>query len=136
MGGRADAPRPLIWRGASKNDFMPFPQTVQREMGFCPRRLRLQRSGRQRAERKPSRKCLPRGYTVRYVDAVDVLHAFQKKSKKGIATPKAEVDIVKKRLKDLIAKGEATMTKIPAAKDPARNVWLQLGLLRRKGSSQ
>ena len=41
-------------------------------------------------------------YTVRYADAVYVLHAFQKKSKKGIATPKAEVDLIEKRLKDLI----------------------------------
>jgi phage-related protein len=41
-------------------------------------------------------------YTVRYVDAVYVLHAFQKKSKKGIATPQAEIDLIEKRLKDLI----------------------------------
>ena len=38
-------------------------------------------------------------YTVRFVEVVYVLHAFQKKAKKGIATPKAEVDLVKKRLK-------------------------------------
>jgi phage-related protein len=46
-------------------------------------------------------------YTVRYADAVYVLHAFQKKSKKGIATPKAEIDLVEKRLKDLIKEREA-----------------------------
>ena len=40
-------------------------------------------------------------YTVRYADAVYVLHAFQKKSKKGIRTPKADVDLIEKRLKDL-----------------------------------
>ena len=45
-------------------------------------------------------------YTVRYVDAVYVLHAFQKKSKKGIATPKAEIDLIEKRLKDLIKEME------------------------------
>jgi predicted XRE-type DNA-binding protein len=56
-----------------------------------------------------------------------VLHAFQKKSKKGIATPKAEIALIEKRLKDLIKEKEGTMTKIPAARDPARNVWLQLG---------
>ena len=33
-------------------------------------------------------------YTVRYADAVYVLHAFQKKSKKGIVTPKAEIDLI------------------------------------------
>lgn len=38
-------------------------------------------------------------YTVKFSDLVYVLHAFQKKSKKGIATPKAEIDLVKMRLK-------------------------------------
>ena len=33
-------------------------------------------------------------YMVRYADAVYVLHAFQKKSKKGISTPKAEIDLI------------------------------------------
>jgi phage-related protein len=45
-------------------------------------------------------------YTVRCADAIYVLHAFQKKSKKGIATPKAEIDLVEKRLKDLIKEKE------------------------------
>ena len=43
---------------------------------------------------------------MRYADAVYVLHAFQKKSKKGIATPKAEIDLVERRLKDLIREKE------------------------------
>ena len=38
-------------------------------------------------------------YTVNFSDVVYVLHTFQKKSKKGKATPKAEMDLVKKRLK-------------------------------------
>jgi len=37
-------------------------------------------------------------YTVRFQDAVYVLHAFQKKSKRGIATPQRELDLVKQRL--------------------------------------
>ena len=36
-------------------------------------------------------------YTVRFADAVYVLHAFQKKSKRGIATPKHEVDLIRQR---------------------------------------
>lgn len=36
-------------------------------------------------------------YTVRFADAVYVLHAFQKKSKRGIATPKHEVDLIRRR---------------------------------------
>ena len=38
-------------------------------------------------------------YTVRFAGAVYVLHAFQKKSKRGIATPKAELDLIKQRFK-------------------------------------
>lgn len=37
-------------------------------------------------------------YTVKFPESVYVLHAFQKKSKKGIATPRAEIDLIKKRL--------------------------------------
>ena len=38
-------------------------------------------------------------YTVRFKDAIYVLHAFQKKSKRGIATPKKEMAVVKQRLR-------------------------------------
>ncbi len=38
-------------------------------------------------------------YTVRFADAVYVLRAFQKKSKSGIATPKAEIELIKTRLR-------------------------------------
>jgi phage-related protein len=113
---KVDEPRPLIWRGASKADFMAFPRTVQREMGYA---LFLAQMG----ERHPTRvktlgafggatvievkeshdgNAYRAVYTVRYADAIYVLHAFQKKSKKGIATPKAEMDLIEKRLKDLI----------------------------------
>ena len=42
-------------------------------------------------------------YTVRFADAVYVLHAFQKKSKSGIATPKEDVELIQRRLKDAAA---------------------------------
>ena len=38
-------------------------------------------------------------YTVKFAGAVYVLHAFQKKSRKGVATPKHEIDLIKERLK-------------------------------------
>ena len=38
-------------------------------------------------------------YTVKFSDLVYVLHAFQKKSKRGIATPKADIELIKKRLR-------------------------------------
>ena len=37
-------------------------------------------------------------YTVRFEGAVYVLHAFQKKARRGIATPKQELDLVRRRL--------------------------------------
>ena len=37
-------------------------------------------------------------YTVRFETAVYVLHAFQKKARRGIATPKLELDLVRRRL--------------------------------------
>jgi phage-related protein len=113
-------PRPLIWRGTSKTNFMAFPEAAQREMGYA---LFLA----QMAERHPTMAKTLKGfggatvvevreshqgnayravYTVRYANAVYVLHAFQKKSKRDIATPKADLDLIEKRLKDLINEKE------------------------------
>lgn len=38
-------------------------------------------------------------YTVRFAQRVYVLHAFQKKSKRGIETPKSEIRLVEQRLR-------------------------------------
>jgi phage-related protein len=38
-------------------------------------------------------------YTVRFAGVIYVLHAFQKKSRKGIETPKRDIEIIKARLK-------------------------------------
>ena len=116
----ADEPKPLIWRGTSKADFTAFPSAVQRDMGYA---LFLAQMG----ERHPIKAKTLKGfggatvvevreshegnayravYTVRFADAVYVLHAFEKKSKKGIETPKAEMNLVLKRLKDLIDEKE------------------------------
>jgi phage-related protein len=48
-------------------------------------------------------------YTVEIAGAIYVLHAFQKKSKRGIATPKQEIDLVRQRLRAARehAKGES-----------------------------
>src|SRR5258705_5532506 len=109
-------PRPLLWRGTSKRDFMTFPSEVQREMGFA---LFLGQVG----ERHPGMTKTLKGfgggavvevreshagnayravYTVRYANAVYVLHAFQKKSKKGAETPKADMHLIEKRFQDLV----------------------------------
>lgn len=40
-------------------------------------------------------------YAVQFADEIWVIHAFQKKSKQGIKTPKHEIDVAKERLKRL-----------------------------------
>jgi phage-related protein len=120
MAQKADEPRPLIWCGASKIDFMGFPRTVQREIGYA---RFLAQSGERHAtmaktlggfggatviEVKESHdgNAYRAVYTVRYADAIYVLHAFQKKSKRGSATPRPEMDLIEKRLRDLIKEKE------------------------------
>jgi hypothetical protein len=65
----------------------------------------LWRGNDDRGEGKPRRQRRA-VYTVRYAEAIFVLHAFQKKSKKGVATPKMEIDLIKKRLRNLIEERE------------------------------
>jgi phage-related protein len=113
---KADAPRPLIWRGSSKADFMAFPPLVQREMGYA---LFLAQMGERHATMAKTLKGFGDAtvvevreshegnayravYTVRYADAVYVLHAFQKKSKSGAKTPKPDIKLIERRLKDLV----------------------------------
>lgn len=101
----------IIWIGRSKNNLKTFPERVQRSVGFAL-------WGVQRGEIPPSSKVLKgfgnakvreiiendsKGtfrvvYTVEFKEYVAVLHAFQKKSKSGIATPNQEIELVKKRL--------------------------------------
>lgn len=47
-------------------------------------------------------------YTVRLGDAAHVLHAFQKKSKSGIATPQPDVALIEQRLKAVLARYAAS----------------------------
>ncbi|MBI3513024.1 MAG: type II toxin-antitoxin system RelE/ParE family toxin [Proteobacteria bacterium] len=109
-------PKPLVWRGSSKGDFMRFPAAVQREMGYAL--FLAQMNERHTVLAKTLKgfgggsvvemKAQDRGnayravYTVRFAEAVYVLHAFHKKSKAGTKTPKPDMDLVEKRLKDLI----------------------------------
>jgi phage-related protein len=108
--------RPLFWEGSSKKDFKEFPIAVQKDMGVA---LFVVQLGQTPASSKPW-KGLGSGvyelvedhrgdtfravYTVRVGDAVHVLHAFQKKSKSGIATPQPDVALVEKRLKAVLAR--------------------------------
>ena len=104
--------KPLEWVGSSKDDLDSFPGSARREAGYA---LYLAQIGMKAVKAKPLKgfggaavlevvadhdgSTYRAVYTVRFADAVFVLHAFQKKSKQGIATPKADIDLIKRRLK-------------------------------------
>jgi phage-related protein len=106
----------LYWEGSSKKDFKEFPISVQKDMGVA---LFVVQMGGTPGSAKPW-KGLGSGmyelvedhqggafravYTVRVGDAVHVLHAFQKKSRSGIATPQPDVELIEKRLKIVLAR--------------------------------
>jgi phage-related protein len=106
--------RPLFWEGSAKRDFKRFPTAVQKDMGVA---LFVVQLGETPPSAKPWKGLGPgvyeliedhRGdtyravYTVRIADSVHVLHAFQKKSKSGIKTPKPDVDLIEQRLKAVL----------------------------------
>lgn len=102
--------RPVRWVGSSKGDVRRFPEEVRLRIGGALWEAQL---GRKAPYAKPLRGFGGAGvleivddfdgdtyravYTVRFAGAVYVLHAFKKKSKRGIATPKAELDLIRQR---------------------------------------
>ncbi len=102
--------KPVEWVGSSKADLKRFPDPVQQHMGFAIYRAQL---GHRHRGAKPMQgfgagvlEVVARHdgdtfrvvYTVRFEAVVYVLHAFQKKAKRGVATPKRELDLVRRRL--------------------------------------
>jgi Phage-related protein len=104
--------KPLIWLGSSKRDLLTLPVAVRKFFGHAL-------GAAQRGERHGAAKAL-KGfggagvleivedgtggtyravYTVHFAEVVFVLHAFQKKSKRGIETPKTDMEIIRQRLK-------------------------------------
>jgi phage-related protein len=104
--------RPLVWMGDSRKNIREFPEDVQKSVGYA---LQLVQAGETPMEAKPF-KGVGSGvyeivkrydtdtyravYAVKIGETVYVLHAFQKKSKRGIKTPQADVDLIKQRYKD------------------------------------
>lgn len=102
----------LEWVGSSHKDLMALPVEVRRMFGFA---LSLAQAGDQHDDAKVLKGFGGAGvlevvesdvggtyravYTVKFKEAVFVLHCFQKKSKRGIATPKEDMDIIHARLK-------------------------------------
>ena len=103
--------RPLVWIGSSKKDLMALPSRVVDEFGYG---LFLAQTGGRHENSKVLRgfgdACVLElissqsggtyraVYTVRFAAAVFVLHAFQKKSKHGIETPKRDLELIATRL--------------------------------------
>ncbi len=103
--------KPLDWVGSSKKDFLGFPEPVKDEMGNA---LGLAQFGGKHPSAKPWKgqgsgvfevvedhdgDTYRAVYTVRFKEVVYVLHAFQKKSPKGIKTAQVDVNLVERRLK-------------------------------------
>jgi phage-related protein len=99
--------------GSSKRNLSAFPKDVRSGIGLA---LFLAQTGQEAEHAKALKGFGGRGvleviedhdgdtyravYTVRFATAVYVLHAFQKKSKSGIETPKHELKLIESRLKD------------------------------------
>jgi len=104
--------KPLYWLGSSKRDLLYLPGPVEDLFGYA---LYLAQDGRKHEQAKPlkgfgsagvlevvedwDRSTYRAAYTVRFEGVVFVLHIFQKKSKRGAATPKADIDLIRERLK-------------------------------------
>ncbi len=105
-------PKPLVWVGTCLDDLKEFPEEVRQVMGYA---LHLAQTGGKHPEAKPLTGFKGAGvlevvedydgetyravYTVKLKGVVYALHAFQKKSRKGIKTPKQDIELVKLRLK-------------------------------------
>src|ERR1043166_9493288 len=101
----------LIWVGSSRRDLKAFPDEVKDGMGYA---LYQAQVGQKAPTAKPLRGFGGAGvleiiedhhgdtyrdvYTVNFSNLVYVLHAFQKKATKGIATPKSDLDLINRRL--------------------------------------
>lgn len=104
--------RPLEWIGSSRKDLLKLPAQVRKLVGYA---LHFAQQGEQHHAAKVLKGFGGAGvlevvendvggtyravYTVRFEEAVFILHCFQKKSKSGIATPKEDMDIIRARLK-------------------------------------
>ena len=105
-----EALKPVFWMGSSRRDLRAMPEEVRRNIGQA---LYTAQQGETDPAAKPLKgfggakvmEIVERDrsgayravYTTQFGDAIYVLHAFQKKSKRGIATPKQEIDLIRRR---------------------------------------
>jgi len=109
----ADAVKPVFWLGSSRGDLRLMPDQVRRDIGKAlytaqqgftdPKAKPLKGFGGTRVmeiverDRSGAYRAV---YTAQLGDMIYVLHAFQKKSKRGIATPKQDIELIRRRLAD------------------------------------
>ena len=102
----------LAWVGSAKRDLLSLPEEVIDTFGYA---LHVAQTGRKREKAKPLHGFGSAGvlevvedwrgdtyravYTVRFSAAVFVLHVFQKKAVRGIATPRQDMELIRERLK-------------------------------------
>jgi phage-related protein len=112
MSTNTDGLRSLVWIGDSKRQLLKMPQEIRRAMGF---QLQAAQKGEKPGLAQPFKGVgsgvfeIRKDYhtnTYRAVYAVQigqsmyVLHVFQKKSTRGIQTPKADVALIKQRYRE------------------------------------
>jgi phage-related protein len=103
--------KPVVWIGSSRRDLREMPQQVRRDIGQVlytaqqsvtdPAAKPLKGFGGARVMEIVERyrtDAYRAVYTAHFDNAVYVLHVFQKKSKSGIATPKHEIELIRRRL--------------------------------------
>lgn len=102
--------KPVTWIGSTRADLTSFPEDVKDAIGYA---LYIAQRGEKHPDAKPLRGFGGAGipevvedhagdtyravYTVRLAGRIYVLHVFQKKSKRGIKTPKADSDLIESR---------------------------------------
>ncbi len=103
--------KPVEWIGSCRKDLRAFPEPVRRKVGYALYRAqegKLSVDAKQMKGLGPGvaevvadhdRNAYRAVYTARFARAIYVLHIFQKKSKKGISTPKHDIDLIRRRLK-------------------------------------
>lgn len=104
--------RPVLWIGSAKKDLLTMPSEVIDDFGFGLYQAQIgdypdigkTLSGFGSANvielvQDHKGDTFRAVYTVRFQEVIVVLHAFQKKSKKGSATPKQDMDLIHSRLK-------------------------------------
>lgn len=103
----------LQWVGGSKKDLMKLPEDVQREIGYAlyvaqksethesAKLFKGHGSGIYEIVSDYDKNAYRAIYIVNLNEFIYVIHVFQKKSKKGIQTPREELKVIKQRLKRL-----------------------------------